>query len=268
MNTPQRDPLSAMFDQFAAATAAETTRSTTGQLRRRMRRHRTTRVAAAGVAAAVLAVPGGWMLQQAGASDGPTGAADTGEAPPCLEDGRYAILAEGTTVEDYLAADSMSGGIVFTGGEDIETIAADPTLYRLAQRAQEAFTEFAELDDHYLNAERLEAELPESAVVVEFYGTFEQGAPVEVLYPCEETPVESPSEGGGTPTDEPTGSYEPSASDEPTGTDESTPGYEPTDAGEEPTHDGDATPSWEEPTTGADEVSPSGGEEPSEHSTP
>ncbi|MFC3491811.1 hypothetical protein [Glycomyces rhizosphaerae] len=69
MTTPERDPLDVMFDQYAAATAAETTRSTTRQLRRRMHRHRAGRVAAAGVAAAVLAVPGGWMFQQNVAAD-------------------------------------------------------------------------------------------------------------------------------------------------------------------------------------------------------
>ncbi|GAA2169625.1 MULTISPECIES: hypothetical protein [Glycomyces] len=276
MNTPQRDPLNAMFDRYADATAAETTRLTSGQLRSRMHRHRTVRVAAAGVAAAVLAVPGGWMLQQANATDGPTGAADQGqgqESPPCVEDGRYALLAEDTTVEDYLAAEGMNGAIILSRYEDIEEFAANPELYRVAdlaegvEGAEEAAVRPIEV---YINEDGEVEEVPvgENVIAVEFYGAFEQGGAVQVLYPCDEAaPTGSPSE-SGTPGEEPTSGYEtPTGGEEPTEAgEEPSGGEEPTEAGEEPTEAGEEpTSGYETPTAGEE---PTAGDDPSEHSTP
>jgi hypothetical protein len=275
MNAPQRDPLNAMFDRYADATAAETTRLTSGQLRRRMHRHRTVRVAAAGVAAAVLAVPGGWMLQHAGATDQGPGPADgdpTQEEPPCVEDGRYALLAEGTTIEDYLTSDGMGGGVILSQYDDIEAFAADPELYRAAEfaAAEADAVDFDEEADHawsvFLDGgdgDRL---------VVEFYGDFEKGGSVQILYPCEASPTESPTE-GGTPGEEPTGGETPTAGEEPTGGEEPssgnetpTAGEEPTEAGEEPTEAGEEpTSGYETPTAGEE---PTAGDDPSEHSTP
>ncbi|WP_205324325.1 hypothetical protein [Glycomyces sp. YM15] len=276
MTTPERDPLNAMFDRYAATTAAETTRATPGQLRRRMHRHRAARVAAAGVAAAVLAVPGGWMLQQAGASDEPLGAADQGatsEEPPCVEGGRYAILAEGTTIEDYLAAEEMGGGVIFSQYETIEALAADPALYRFASLAEGA--EEDAFKGNIEDAKEVQEEHGGYMIVVEFYGTFERDAPVEVLYPCEEPPVdersvcadvdqsptqvpceesptETPSE-EGLPGDGPT-EAEPEIGEEPTGV-----GEEPTGPDEEPTEAGDESPT-EEPSPG-DEEEPTASEQ-------
>lgn len=265
MTTPERDPLGAMFDQYAERTAAETTRATGGQLRRRMHRHRTARVAAVGVAAAVLAVPAGWALQNAGAADEPVGAADQGaitEDAPCAVGGTYAILAEGTTYEDYIAIETVSAGIVLSPDETIEEFAARADLYLIAQGI-ESHGFVIELEPDQEQWEVLG--LPdEDAIVVTFYGTFEEGAPVQVLSPCdEESPTEEPSEGNGTPSYEPSeGGEEPSeGGEEPSETDEapSEGGDEPSEGGEEPSSDG-STPTAEEPTTGFDE--------PSEYSTP
>jgi hypothetical protein len=270
MNASQRDPLNAMFDRYADATAAETTRLTSGQLRRRMYRHRTVRVAAAGVAAAVLAVPGGWMLQQANATDEPTGAADQGqESPPCVEDGRYALLAEGTTVEDYLAAERKNGAIVFSHYETIEEFAANPDLYRvadLAEGVEGAEGAVVQPFEVYINEDGEVEEVPEgeNIMAVEFYGAFEQGASVQVLYPCEAA-TESPSESG---TEEPTGGGTPTGGEEPTeaGEEPTEAGEEPTEAGEEPTEAGEApTSGYETPTAGEE---PTAGDDPSEESTP
>lgn len=258
MTTPEHDPMNDVFDEYARATAAETRPRSMDQLRRKAAHRRIGHAAVAGVATAVLAVPAGWALQQAGAADAPPGAAGEGtaseEEPPCVEDGGYAILAEGVTVEDYLAAESMDGGTILSHYESIEEFAADPDLFRTAELAEMSTPE--EIAAWVEGAEAFQAELGTEVIVVKFYGTFEEGGTVEVLYPCDEAPVEPPTEEGGTPGGEPAES------------DESEPGTEPSEGGQEPTEGDEATPTWEEPTTGADEPSPTGDEEPTEQATP
>lgn len=194
MNAPQRDPLNDMFDQYAAATATETTRATPGQLRRRMHRHRAGRVAAAGVAAAVLAVPGGWMLQQAGAADEPTGAADQGTTadPGEEQTGCGALEIVVIPVEalpEYLTPGMELVHVVVPVDADMNAGMADPDdVNLLAVPEGASVDEYLEPDQIAVPVDLAEEDLEE------FFGVDEEVTIGEVP-PCEEEPTEeSPTE--------------------------------------------------------------------------
>lgn len=266
MNTPQRDPLNAMFDQYAATTAAETTRATPGQLRRRMHRHRTARVAAVGVAAAVLAVPGGWMFQQAGASDGPTGAADQGTAAePSEEPASCPAVAltltaivdpEGTDLEEFIASDEVRAMMsALPEDSDITGYRDDPEIKIVLIPGVDDLEHYIDPEDYGVTV-ATDGDLAEDVVSVEVRAE-------ELAMDCVEPTTEEPSEESGTPGDEPT---ESEAGEETTEA-----GEEPTDAGDESTEDGDELPGYEGPTPGGDETSTPGDDEEvsaSESSTP
>lgn len=232
MNTPQRDPLDAMFDQYAATTAAETTRATPGQLRRRMHRHRTARVAAAGVAAAVLAVPGGWMLQQAGATDEPLGAADQGATSeePTEYEVTCPVVAlsltpivdpEGTDLNEFIDSEEVRAmmlalpegseimgypddpeiKVVLIPGDNLEHY-IDPEDYGVTVAVDETLSPFV-ANDLDVRAERLAAECADPSIEV----PAEEGT-------LGDEPTESESEAGEESTgagEEPTGVYEQSS---------------------------------------------------------
>ncbi|MFG3341943.1 hypothetical protein [Glycomyces sp. NPDC048151] len=215
--------MSAMFDQYAAATAAETTPPTTGQLRSRMRRHRTVRVAAAGVAAAVLVVPGGWALQQAGATDQGPGPADGGpdtEVSCAVEeptgeptDSPAEEQSESWSVEEEppggWPTEGVSGEVQDVHEDDFEptgdeTVKPEDPTDGTGDCAEDPSEEPTDVHESEIEEEPTDSEASE--------------------------PGEEPTDAGEEPTDQ---SEEPTdAGEEPTDQSE-----EPTDAGEEPTED-------------------------------
>ncbi|MDA1362419.1 hypothetical protein O1R50_22535 [Glycomyces luteolus] len=264
MTTPERDPLGDMFDQYAAATAAETTRSTTGQLRRRMHRHRAGRFAAVGVAAAVLAVPGVWALQNAGA-DEPVGAADQGAAEPSEEAATCPMTvltmtpivdAEGTELEEFIASEEARAMMLaLPEGSEIRGYRDDPEIKIVVIPGD------VDLDG-YLDVEEYGFTLAsEEEFVVAVY---EEARAEELAADCVDPTGEEPSEESGTPGDEPTeeGSETGELPTESAGA--------PTDAGEEPTEAGEEEPTGESTPGGGDEPTTGDDEEPSasEESTP
>lgn len=267
MNAPQRDPLNAMFDQYAATTAAETTRATPGQLRRRMHRHRTARVAAVGVAAAVLAVPGGWMFQQAGASDGPTGAADQGTAAePSEEPASCPAVAltltaivdpEGTDLEEFIASDEVRAMMsALPEDSDITGYRDDPEIKIVLIPGVDDLEHYIDPEDYGVTV-ATDGDLAEDVVSVEVRAE-------RLAVDCVETPTETPTDESGTPGGDPTES-ESEAGEETTGA-----GEEPTGVYEQSTPAGDESQT-EESTPGESESPTPGDDEEvsaSESSTP
>jgi hypothetical protein len=271
MTTPERDPLGAMFDQYAERTAAETTRATGGQLRRRMHRHRTARVAAVGVAAAVLAVPAGWALQNAGASGEPIGAADQGVAadasenlPPC--DGWDVLtlnltpieLPEGTTLNEYMASEEGRALMLALpdGADVVELDEVTANVVMLLTPGGDELEDYVDPEDYGVTVAPDEAISDTDRAGMEAFVA-------EALVECVDPTASAPSESSGTPSEDPSeGGEEPSegGEDPSEGSEEpSEGGDEPSEGGDEPSNDG-STPTAEEPTTGFDE--------PSEYSTP